>query len=259
MGKSYRRTRHQTSRSPEKASRQSKRSRPSCGTQQLVSTHPEPHPIDASRYTLTYLLGEKKKNDNSKSNDDWFKRLDFVHVGDDVIKALFIKEWHELVDKGKVILPPPSHRRDKTSILTFLRLGNGQKKAIFKEWQDCSFEINFDDDIEEEGVVYEVTDDVNENVHGEEEEEEEVEVIMCRGVTLEDIRTSKLEDKDKAEAGFIHVCREAIISRTKLSRPGDHRYQWTIANNEAFQTGVVTSGTGDEEQVIWTLEEVKWR
>lgn len=59
------------------------------------------------------------------------------------------------MDKGKVILPPPSHRRDKTSILTFLRLGNGQKKAIFKEWQDCSFEINFDDDIEEEGVVYE--------------------------------------------------------------------------------------------------------
>lgn len=62
------------------------------------------------------------------------------------------------------------------------------------------------------------------------------EVVICRGITLEDIRTSNLNDKEKAEDGFIHVCREAIQSRAKLSRPDNHRYHWTIANDEAFQT-----------------------
>jgi hypothetical protein len=254
------RTRNQTSRSPEKASRKSKRSRASRDTPQLVSTHPEPRPIDASRYTLTYLLGEKNKNENSKSNEDWFKRLDFVNVGDDVIQALFVLEWHK-IKESKVILPPPSHRRDRGAIVSFLRLGPGQKRSIIKEWRDCSLDVNFDHDSddnnieegEEEGVVYEVTDCADDSP----DDAEENEVRICRGVTLDDIRTSKLGDKEKAEAGFIHVCREAIISRTKLSRPGDHRYQWTIANNEAFQTGVVTSGTGDDEEVIWTLEEVR--
>jgi hypothetical protein len=130
-----------------------------------VSSHPEPRPIDASRYTLTYLLGEKNKNENSKSNEDWFKRLDFVNVGDDVIEALFVLEWHK-IKESKVILPPPSHRRDRGAIVSFLRLGPGQKRSIIKEWRDCSLEVNFDHDSddsnieegEEEGVVYEVTD-----------------------------------------------------------------------------------------------------
>lgn len=205
-------------------------------TPKKVSKHPLMNPLDATNYTISYLSGQF-----TKKNWGWIDRLDFVN-------GLFVTDRLREKEAGRVLLPPKAVRRDRSAITEFLRLGINQKIAVIQGWEGCEIEINLE--VEEDGLSEK--EEIDEKI----EEAEGEEVVICGGFTLADVASSKIEDVETVEKGFCHVVRESWIARSNLQRPGNEKYECMIVNREkAYQTGVVTTGSGDGTKVVMTVEE----
>ena len=200
----------------------SRRKRPSAS--QHESTHPIDNAKDASIYSPHALMKIRSRN------PEYFDKLDFVHVTNEVIEYLFVNE--SIRSKhSKVLHPPLARRRTATQIREFYRLGTSQCQEQIKQYEDYSLNATALPNIAEDEVK---------------------EPTPCRGISLDDIKglsTTKERIKMMTE-GFIDLVEEAMTNSARLLRENSKKWsrllRWPTKGVALF---------GMKKQVRWRLVE----
>ena len=152
-----------------------------------LPTHPSTHPIDASNYGYRWLKRQKQLD------KEWFKHLDFINVGLDIIKKLF---WTDnLANTHNVYINPPrALRRDPKTIKQFMEKGTNQKRGIFETYR--KYEDSEELDMLYPDVVSTASESEDSSIdYGSDWEmyepiyvDNEIKTYQCPGLTMEGIR-----------------------------------------------------------------------
>ena len=214
--------------------------------------HPTEHPIDASNYGYRWLKRQKQLN------KEWFKHLDFINVGLDIIKKLF---WTDnLANTHNVYIDPPrALRRDPKTIKQFMEKGTNQKRGIVKTYSKYEDSEELDmlypdvdstaSESEDSSIDYGSDWEMYEPIYV----DNEIKTYQCPGLTMEGIRnSSRLTDERKADLsyGFKHVVREGMVAKAKLLHPDN--FLW---DDEAYHGAHGALTTGVKSRVDWLVYE----
>jgi hypothetical protein len=184
-----------------------------------IKPQPRPDVFDASRFSVDAIKRMQKVRPS------WADRLDYLHCPDTVIQQVFVNQ-KVIATNGGNLFPPLAMQRTSRTLVDFYSKGPTQQKELIKKYAVFENKLKA----------------IDKTNH-------------CQSITLFHVKQSTMNDerREKVENGFPLLMRESKQIAYQLQDPDNMRWpeEYCIPI-----IGALTMGSGVDEHIEWTVEDV---